>query len=282
MPDEPLKTYSIEVNGIAQRFHVAGEGPICVMHSGGPGIDWSYLRMPLVEEYLTAVYVEPVGTGESGRLPAHPHGYGIDAYVPFLDAVVEHVGASYVLGHSHGGFVAQKYALSRPDRLTGLILYGTAPCTGPDFEALAQRNAERQRERLAHRPSMAEVLAALDADWPSTDAGATARIRATLPLYFADYWGAEERFEPFRDAFRSWKVFGDGTDFDVRDRLGEITAPTLAVAGTYDWICDPSWSREIAAGIPGGQYAEQTASGHFGHVEEPEGFAEIIAKFIGA
>ncbi|GGJ58314.1 alpha/beta fold hydrolase [Streptomyces brasiliensis] len=108
-------TREITVDGVRQVYHVAGRGPVCVAHSGGPGTDWSYLRMPLLEQHCTMVYLEPVGTGDSGRLPS----YGLDAYVTFLAAVVEHLAVPrvHLLGHSHGGFVVRRYALDHPDRV---------------------------------------------------------------------------------------------------------------------------------------------------------------------
>ena len=47
--------------------------------------------MPLLEELLSMVYVDPVGTGKSGRLPQHPRGYTIDRYVAHLDGIVEDI-----------------------------------------------------------------------------------------------------------------------------------------------------------------------------------------------
>lgn len=71
-------THSYRMGGIVQHYHVHGSGPVCVAHSGGPGIFWDYLRMPALEEHLTVVYVEPVGTAEDSRLLAparlHPGG----------------------------------------------------------------------------------------------------------------------------------------------------------------------------------------------------------------
>jgi hypothetical protein len=52
---------------------------VLVAMPGGPGVDWDSLLMPEVERHLTVVYVEPIGTGESGRLPP-PHEYNRDAY----------------------------------------------------------------------------------------------------------------------------------------------------------------------------------------------------------
>ena len=72
--------HEIVVDGVRQRYHVAGAGQVCIVHSGGPGVAWEYLRMAAVEAELTTVYVEPVGTGEAGRLPDHPRGYTVDRF----------------------------------------------------------------------------------------------------------------------------------------------------------------------------------------------------------
>ena len=47
-----------------QRYHVFGTGPVCIVHSGGPGIEWEALRVPANEADLTTIYVEPIGAGE--------------------------------------------------------------------------------------------------------------------------------------------------------------------------------------------------------------------------
>jgi pimeloyl-ACP methyl ester carboxylesterase len=95
----------------------------------GPGLSWEYLRMPTLEEHLTTVYAQPIGTGGSGRLNTHPHGYSREEYIKALDGLVSYLGVSrvHLLGHSHGGFVTQYYALKQADRLAGIILYESAP-----------------------------------------------------------------------------------------------------------------------------------------------------------
>ena len=90
------------------------------------------------------MYVESIGTGGSGRLPTHPDGYSLDRYVSFVDALLDQLDVPQVhlLGHSHGGFVAQRYAITHPDRLTGLVLYDTAPGAGPELMAEAGRQSK--------------------------------------------------------------------------------------------------------------------------------------------
>ncbi|MGY5046524.1 alpha/beta fold hydrolase [Streptomyces sp. 900105755] len=117
-------THSFALGGITQRYHVYGTGPVCVAHPGGPGLFWDYLRMPALEEHLTMVYVEPIGTGGSGRLPSHPHGYTYDRYSRFLQVLINrlHLPEVHLLGHGHGAQVAAHHALYRPERLAGVIL----------------------------------------------------------------------------------------------------------------------------------------------------------------
>ncbi|MEV6098425.1 hypothetical protein [Nocardia sp. NPDC051981] len=72
--------HTVDSDGILQRYHVYRSGPVCIAHPAGPGIFWEYPRMPALEEHLTMVYVEALGTGASGRLPTRPHGYTRERY----------------------------------------------------------------------------------------------------------------------------------------------------------------------------------------------------------
>jgi pimeloyl-ACP methyl ester carboxylesterase len=64
-----------------------------------------------------------------------PRGYNLVTYTHFPHPVIEHLALPEVtlLGHSHGGFVAQRCALDHPDRVTSLILYDAPPVTGDDY-----------------------------------------------------------------------------------------------------------------------------------------------------
>lgn len=128
---DPLSpgTHSFEVGGITQLYHVHGSGPVCVFHPGVPGVDWTHLRAPALEKHLTMVYVEPIGTGASGRLPSHPHGYTRDRYSRFLELLINNLGVRrvHLLGHAHGALVAAHHAAHRPERLAGVVLHEGAP-----------------------------------------------------------------------------------------------------------------------------------------------------------
>ncbi|MFG2478593.1 alpha/beta fold hydrolase [Streptomyces fagopyri] len=283
-------THTVEIDGVAQRYHVHGTGPVCVAHSGGPGIAWEYLRTPALERHLTMVYAEPIGSGASGRLPSHPHGYTRPRYSRFLGALIEYLGVPevHLLGHSHGGFVAQYHALHHPERVAGVILYDSAPLTGPEHGAEAMRQVGLFAARHAGRPELPEVLAAFQAiPTISDDVRMTAVARGLLPSYFADYWGREEEFAPLRASVRATHISGLDEDLspdviDDRADLGSLTVPALVVVGRHDVICGVRWAEELHRLIPGSELLILENSGHFGHLEEPEVFARAVTRFVTA
>ncbi|WP_410671355.1 alpha/beta fold hydrolase [Amycolatopsis sp. cmx-4-68] len=281
-------THTVDLDGVRQRYHVHGRGPVCVALPGGPGVDWAYLRMPALEAHLTVVYVEPIGTGGSGRLASHPHGYTRARYARALLALLDHLGlaTTHLIGHSHGGFVAQYFALHHPDRVAGVVLYESAPVTGPEHGAEAQRNVEEFARRNADRPGLPGVLAALQATASiSDDDEMNAALRGLLPAYFADYWGREAEFAPLRATVRGTHISGLDEQLvpdtiDDRAALGSLTVPALVVVGRFDVICGVRWARELAESIPDARLVVLERSGHFGHLEEPALFTKAVAGFV--
>jgi pimeloyl-ACP methyl ester carboxylesterase len=280
--------HTIDVNGTAQRYHVHGTGPVCLAMPGGPGVDWEYLRMPAVERRLTVVYVEPIGTGGSGRLASHPNGYTRERYTRALIALLDHLALpkAYLLGHSHGGFVVQHCALRHPDRVAGVVLYESAPLTGPEHVAEAIANVQEFTRRNADNPELPEVVNAFQATATiSNDEEFGTVLRGLLPSYFADYWGRAEEFAPLRASVRGSHISSLDEHLvpeiiDDRAALAALAAPALVIVGRYDVICGVRWARELDTLIPSSQLLVLENSGHFGHIEEPDVFADAVADFV--
>jgi pimeloyl-ACP methyl ester carboxylesterase len=68
--------------------------------------------------------------------------------------------------------------------------------------------------------------------------------------------------------------------YDLGPRLAEITAPTLVLVGSYDWVCPPVASRVLGDGIPGARLVELADAGHFGFSETPDAFLEPTRPHI--
>ena len=71
-------------------------------------------------------------------------------------------------------------------------------------------------------------------------------------------------------------------EFDVRDRLGEIHAPVLAVAGTEDVLTSAGGVQEIADSVQRGSYAELDGVAHMAPAEAPAEVASLLRQhFLG-
>jgi pimeloyl-ACP methyl ester carboxylesterase len=69
--------------------------------------------------------------------------------------------------------------------------------------------------------------------------------------------------------------------FDVKDRLGEIHAPTLVMVGTRDLLTPPASARALVAGLPGAEpLAVFPGAGHMLMLERRREVAERLEAFL--
>jgi 3-oxoadipate enol-lactonase/4-carboxymuconolactone decarboxylase len=70
--------------------------------------------------------------------------------------------------------------------------------------------------------------------------------------------------------------------FDVRERLAEIGAPVLAIAGQVDVVTPPAGLREIADGVKDGRFVELDGVAHLAPAEAPGKVAALLrGHFLG-
>jgi proline iminopeptidase len=292
--ENPLSSglHTVDIGGSKIAYNVAGadSGPIVFVHPGGPGLEWSYDKMPEVEKFAKMVYIEPIGTGHSDH-EAGPRGFNLDRYAADIESLRAKCGLEkfVLLGHSHGGFVAQTYALAHQDRLNGLILYDTTPTTGPEW----QKDVEAGVGMFRHEPWFPEAAAALGQETSAkTDSAMTEIFKREYPLYFADYTARAEEFEPSRAQAIAYVAPTRATDpsaksevgvapsIEVRDRLSEIHVPTMVIVGKKDFVTPEKYSRIIHDAIHDSRLTILDKSGHMGHMEQPTVFAEAVKEFL--
>ncbi len=268
-------------------YRQLGNGPVLVCHPGGPGFSSLYFGdLAGLWERFTLVMLNPRGTGGSDR-PADPRAYQIDDYVADVEALREHLGLErlMLLGHSHGGVVAQAYAAKHPGRVQRLVLASTLARFGPHQEAAMRAGMEAR----SSQPWYPDALAALEAEQAGhfqTDEELAELLFREFPLYFARYGPVESGYietlkteVPNADTL---KLFNNEIfeTFDLCGMHASITAPTLVIAGSDDFICGPLCSDEIAAGVAGAKKVIVGDAGHFVFVEQPEAFHSEVADFL--
>jgi len=277
-------SFRLAVEGTEVAYTIRGKGPVCFVHPGGPGFDSGYLRSEAFENRFTTVYIDPLGTGPSGKLPA-PEEYSRARDVRVVEAIRAKLGLAKVclIGHSYGGFVVLEYAIAHPDHVAGLLLYSTGPATD---EAWTKGADAKATELFGHQPWFADATKALAEEGRATAATIDAVVARELPLYFADWSGHKAVYEPLvRSLHVSFEVAsrrpkGASNAYDVRRRLGILhTTPAVIIAGDRDFLFGPTVAAALAGEIAGSDVIVIPGAGHMAHVEQPDAFAEAVGTF---
>ncbi len=236
-------------------YTVSGRrGPAVVLIHGAGG---SHLHWPAGMRRLpgAAVYaVDLPGHGRSGgEGRTRIEDYAADI-LGFMDGVG--IGRGVLVGHSMGGAIAQMTALLAPDRVAGLVLVGTGA-------------------KLRVAPALLEGILqdypgvlGLMAEWawgPGADPALVARGRQMMARV------------PSRVV---WGDFAACDQFDIRERLGEIAAPTLVISGSEDRMTPPRFGQYLAEHIPGARLILVEGAGHMVMLEKPEEVARAVREWL--
>lgn len=175
-----------------------------------------------------------------------------------------------VLGVSTGGMIAQRFAVDHPDLLRRLILAGAAYRLGP-----VAREAERRSARFAARGENRRSLAAM------------APVFVASPLARRLVGGMYWLTAPLAGMGRGWDpsdmiaTYVAEVAFDIGDRLGEISAPTLVICGGRDRAFTPELFAQTAERIPDARLIVYEGRGHGGSLTD-RGFARDVVSFLAA
>lgn len=171
-----------------------------------------------------------------------------------------------VLAFSTGGSVALQLAADHPDVVKRLVIVSAAYRLGPRGAPVQLRVAEELRAENPRRAA-AEMFGLL---------GATAGYRR---IFAALGWLIGPAF--FRTSTSDLFATIHAEDgFDLRARLGQITAPTLVIGGDRDAFYSPELFTETAALIPNGRLVLYPGRGHLGTQTAP-GFVQEVLGFLG-
>ena len=269
-------------------YRLSGSGPVLVCHPGGPGFSSRYFGdFARLGERFTLAMLNPRGTEGSDR-PADPRAYATGDYVADLDELLAHLGleSMLLLGHSHGGVVAQAYAAQHPDRVERVVLASTLARFQAEQEAAMKAGLESKAGEPWYEDAMEALRAEQAGEWGSDEELGAIALRE-MPFYFARFGERERRHLELLDGELlcgdALKLFNEDvfTTFDLRPELPRITAPALVITGEQDFICGPVCAHEIAASVPGAELSLLGDCGHFVFVEQPEQFAAVVGDFLG-
>lgn len=263
---------------------VVGRGyPLVLMH-GGPGLDYTTLLplQPLADQF-TLVYYDHRCNGRSEGADASSMTF--ENLTADAEALRQELGFDRwaVLGHSFGGNVALEYALRYPSSLSHLILMNT----GGD-QWWVNRNAP---ELLAKRGySAATVQAARRFYNGQIEPG---EFLSTFMKFSSAYNYRNSFLAVVKEILLGHMpktrpaalIFGYSQllqGWSVMDRLGEIQAPTLVLAGRHDFLFPPEHQAILAERLPRAQLELIERAGHNPQMEQPAEVIGIIRRFLAS
>jgi pimeloyl-ACP methyl ester carboxylesterase len=269
---------SIVVHDARVNYVELGTGSPVVFVHGLSGCWQNWLEnVPHFAERHRVVAVDLSGFGES-ELPHEE--ISIPGYGRFIDAFLGAIGIdrAVLVGNSMGGFIAAETAISHPSRVEKLVLVSAAG--GPSLNdwhsnhgRLLPRGARlfapiaaasfARREHLVRRPGLRRVLLFKVARHPD-------RLEPELCYEVASGAGKPG----FMDALQAIM------DYDFRDRIPEIKAPTLIVWGQNDEIVPVQDAHEYGRLIPGSRKVIFDDTGHVPMLERPARFNRLLDEFL--
>ena len=255
-----------DVDGpIAWREQGRGQ-PVVFLHGlGGSRTSWEPQLRGLSDEFRAIAWDMP-GYGASAPVEPLTFAAVADAVARLLDAAG--VDRAHLVGESFGGMHALHTALHHPDRVGRMVLANTSPAFGLDGTDPAAWRAARLAPLdagLTPADIAVDVLAAvagpgLGDEVLAMRAAAFARIPST---------GLRAAVECL-------------LSHNVLDRLVEIAAPTLVVAGELDAETPVAYARALVDGLPNAELVVLAGVGHLAVSEASDAFNRLVRQFLSA
>ncbi len=256
------------VDGLNMYYEVHGEGKPLLLISGlGNDLNGWALQIP---EFAKKYRVIAFDNRGSGRTDAPDLRYSIQMMAEDTIGLMDALGIekAHVLGVSMGGYIAEELAIGYPRRVGSLILMTTS--VGPYMLKISVlQNWARQALRDMSPMTFFQIMLPFMFNDRSFETpgvlemavGTIAGHSSTPPHILARQMTA-------------------CVEHDARDRIGQIAAPTLVLAGKGDPFIPFSLSEELAASIPNARLRVLDGGGHGFNSSIADKFNQAVLEFL--
>jgi pimeloyl-ACP methyl ester carboxylesterase len=244
---------------------------VVLLHGFGADSRYWQTQFDTLAQQYQVVRYDLRGFGKSDLPGTAPYTHADD-----LKALLDYLGIERadIIGHSFGGENAINFALAYPEATRSLILVdndvqgaeGLPPSTPEEdaawevvFAALDQGDRQAAAEAVLDLHPLFSVARTMP------------EVRSLLVDMYADYswWHLTGGEDPVR-----------APEIAAAQRLGEITIPTLVIIGEMDNEYQHVMVDIAVKGIPGAEKVVMPGLDHSPFLEDPEGFNELILKFL--
>lgn len=270
---------AVQVKGVDIHYAVNGEGePLLLLPGLGTNRSYYGAAEPLLRQSFRVILVDPRGLGESKDPNAD---FVAESMAPDFAALLNQLGlpSAHIIGSSHGGCMAMAFAKQFPDKVKSMILIGAFSELD---RALAMNFA--LRIKIVEKCGLGEEISDHIALWIfrrqfiEGERGAKAlesilnSIKSNTP----------DQYKALCRSILHWgrRLPGQEGEPLFTEYLHTFRCPTLVISGDSDHMIPASFSKLVAAKIPGARYREISDCGHIPVLERPEVVSDIINDFI--
>jgi aminoacrylate hydrolase len=234
---------------------------------GGHGAYWRPQVKALMNRFRVVLY-DHRGTGASSRDPL-PADYSASNLAEDISLILEGLDyeAAHIIGHAAGAVAGLKLALDHPNR----VLSVTSVNGWAKAEAYFKRCFDiRLKIFAAGGPEAylkAQPLFLFPAEWIADNLEALDE----QAVHHAPGFQSEATLRARIKAL---------SDFDITERLEDITCPVLVMASLDDMLVPVRASAHLAEGLPNAQFIALPWGGHAVNITVPEEFDRHLLTFL--
>ena len=272
--DPDSKFVVLEGNdGINVHYKDQGSGPaVLLVHSStGDLKDYDGWVGILGEDYRI-VRLDLPAFGLTGPVPSG--NYSIDRFLALVDSLMDHLGIERfaIAGTSYGGLVAFRYAGTRTDRVTALVLQNSAGVEYGGRGGTIERVRDPSVEFVPKRYTTEEMGANL-----RYSVNDHSNITEELIRRKTDYWNMIGRD---REGFLATQMYERGNPERV---LARVLAPALVMWGGASRALSPETAQLFVDAMKNAESTEKIifeGGGHFLHISIPEATGRAVKDFL--
>lgn len=286
----PIKTPIGEFKVWTKRFGNNPKIKILLLH-GGPAMTHEYMECFetfFQREGFEFYEYDQLGSYYSDQ-PKDSSLWTIDRFVDEVEQVRKAINADkenfYVLGNSWGGILAMEYALKYQQNMKGLLV-SNMMASAPEYGKYADEVLAKQMKP--------EVLAEIRALEAKKDFGNPRYMELLLPNFYKEHLC---RLKEWPDGLNraskhvngeiytlmqgpsEFGISGRLAKWDIKNRLHEITIPTLMIGAKYDTM-DPKAMEEQSKLVKKGRYLFCPNGSHLAMWDDQKVFMNGIIQFI--
>ena len=250
---------------IDSSYNISGSGPaIIFVHGiGARKSSWDKVLVHLENDF-TCISYDLRGHGDSpkGNFP-----YSLEVLVEDIEALrlKLNLGKIHIVGHSLGGMIGPKYAVSFPDNILSVSLLSTAAFRTKDDQSKVIAIVESMRQK-----GIEPILSTLTDRW-FTDQFIEERYDS---VEFRLQQVLETDPEVFLEVFRIY------AETEMSPWLNQINQPCLVLTGENDGGCNPRLNRLIAESLSNSELCILDKLKHSILIEAPDLVGKRIRDFL--